>query len=39
MHDQCFHVWTNEKRYAMDYSKVAVAEALALKNGGKVVPA
>ena len=39
MHDGCMHVWTGEKRYAMDYTKVSVAEALALKYGGRVVTA
>lgn len=35
-HEGHNHYWSNERRDAMEYSKLEVAQALAEKNRGKV---
>lgn len=35
-HEGHNHFWTLQRTEAMEYSKIAVAEALAKKNGGTV---
>lgn len=38
-HEGCKHYWTLQRTEAMEYTKIDVAQALAIANGGEVAQA